>query len=238
MFSFNKYIHRVKPLVTVFFLYFSFCNSAIKAQTFELGAALGMSIYQGDLSEDKINFKGAAPAYGAFVRYNINERFSVSGNFNSGKLNGSDSNSSDPGIRIRGFELHSNLKELAFLCEFNILPVNSRQHKYGFFTHRFSPYIFAGVALATTDGTPTAPADRIPYPFPEKGTKNAFIAIPFGLGLKVQLTEDINTGFDFGWRPTLSDYLDGVSQNGNPNRNDWYFFSGIKISYLLDFKNR
>jgi hypothetical protein len=238
MFSFNEINNRIWQFVLIFFFLFSFRIFSIKAQTFELGATLGASLYQGDLSEDNVNFKGAAPAYGAFVRYNIDDRFSVSGNFNAGKLNGSDANSSDPGIRKRGFELKSNIKELAFFCEFNLIPTDKRSHRYGFLMQRFSPYVFAGVALATTDGTPTAPADRIPYPFPEKGTRDTFIAIPFGLGLKIQVSEEINTGFDFGWRPTLSDYLDGVSVNGNPNRNDWYFFTGIKISYLLDFKNR
>ena len=238
MLYFYKLFTNTKPFAQILFLLFLLSNISLNAQTFELGASLGASLYQGDLSEDIINYKGAAPAYGAFVRYNIDDRFSVSGNLNAGTLNGNDANSNDPGIRKRGFALKSNIKELAFFCEFNLIPIDNRHHRYGIFVQRFSPYVFLGGALATTDGTPTAPRDRAPYPFPEKDTHYTFFSIPFGVGIKYQVTEEINTGFDFGWRPTLSDYLDGVSVNGNPNKNDWYFFTGIKISYLLDFKNR
>ena len=172
------------------------------------------------------------------MRYNINDRFSVSGNFNISTLQGSDLNSSAPIIKQRGFAFKYGIKELAISGEFNLLPTDRRMHNYGFFLQRFSPYIFAGFALAATDGTPTAPADRIPYPVPEKDTRNTFIAASFGVDLKLQITKEINTGFDFGWRPTFSDYLDGVSINGNPNKNDWYFMAGFKISYLLDYKNK
>lgn len=228
----------VRLRTVLFFLLFFCVLNTVRSQTFELGVSVGASLYQGDLSEDNINFKGINAAYGAFVRYNINERFSVSGNFNTGTLQGSDANSSEALVRQRGFYFKSGIKELAILGEFNILPIDHRKHNYGFFTGRFSPYISAGFAFATTDGTPTAPADRIPYPFPEKNSRNTFISLAFGLGVKVQLTDEINAGFDFGWRPTLSDYLDGVSVNGNANRNDWYFFTSFKVSYLLDYRNR
>lgn len=39
------------------------------------------------------------------------------------------------------------------------------------------------------------------------------MAIPFGAGLKISLSERINLGFEFGVRLTLTDYLDDVSGN-------------------------
>ena len=34
--------------------------------------------------------------------------------------------------------------------------------------------------------------------------------------------------------PFSSDYIDGVSSNGNKSTNDWYAFGGIHIGVLID----
>jgi len=67
--------------------------------------------------------------------------------------------------------------------------------------------------------------------------------IPFGLGLKYRLNKQWNLEFEFGARKTFFDHLDKVSSVVNPNKlnpkygneldNDWYYFTGVSISYTF-----
>ncbi len=62
-------------------------------------------------------------------------------------------------------------------------------------------------------------------------------AIPLGIGYKFRLMRDIVMGFEIRGRYTLTDELDYNNEEiegmnfGNPNTNDWYFFSGIRLTY-------
>jgi hypothetical protein len=88
--------------------------------------------------------------------------------------------------------------------------------------HVFTPYIFAGIAIYHYD----------PYTFDSAGTKyylkplstegEGFVSgrndysltqfsIPFGVGLKMPLSDDINVGFEIGYRKLFNDYVDDVS---------------------------
>ena len=60
-----------------------------------------------------------------------------------------------------------------------------------------------------------------------------FITVPFMFGVRIDLHEHVSISGEWGWRATFSDYLDDVSQNGNPNRNDWYLFVGGSVSYFF-----
>ncbi|MBQ3832851.1 MAG: hypothetical protein II815_06725, partial [Bacteroidales bacterium] len=89
------------------------------------------------------------------------------------------------------------------------------------------------------------------------------MSIPFGVGLNCMLTKSWGIGFDFGFRYTLTDYIDDVSstyvdpdifddpiasyfsnpdskysvgageQRGDSNWNDAYMFLTIKVTYKL-----
>ncbi len=98
------------------------------------------------------------------------------------------------------------------------------------------------------------------------------IGIPFGGGIKLALSDNLNVGFELGFRRLFTDYLDDVSktyvdenlllanrgakavelsyrgdevkggslvypaagvQRGNPGSGDWYYFTGITLSFRL-----
>lgn len=63
--------------------------------------------------------------------------------------------------------------------------------------------------------------------------KSAHFILPFGLGLKAYLTEDWTLGAEYGWRPVFNDYLEGVSQMGNPDTNDWYGMFSVMLARRL-----
>jgi hypothetical protein len=96
-----------------------------------------------------------------------------------------------------------------------------------------NPYVSAGLGFVSTDGTPVAPADTRPYPFPEDGAKSVLPTFPVGLGVKAQFGDHISVGLDFGVRMTFSDYLDGVSKIANPKSKDYYSFGTLTFGYCF-----
>ena len=98
------------------------------------------------------------------------------------------------------------------------------------FEKNFSPYLFGGLAAAfgkaDTVGLPTTSADT-------NGFGAAQIAIPLGVGIRLDLNEQWRLGLEVGFRPTFTDGLDGVKTSGNPDNNDWYHLSGLTLSYAL-----
>ena len=212
-------------------LAFLFCIPLSKAQ-FEAGLFVGACNYQGDLANNTVEFIETRPGFGALVRYSPNRFLTIRGNYLQGKLKGTDLNSSDPITRYRGFSFQSTIREISFVGEYNFLGNSNEQNYQGGGVY-VNPYIFAGLGLASTDGTPIAPADTRPYPFPEPGAKSIIPAFPLGVGVKVQFGDSFSAGFEFGSRLTFSDYLDGVSKYGNPKKKDWYIFAGLTLTYCF-----
>ena len=203
-----------------------------KAQNYEFGIFAGTSNYQGDLADGAIVWKKAQPAGGLLVRYSPLDFLSFRMGFTAGKLVGDDQTSSKPNIRERGFTFTSNIREVSLLTEIHLPTFGSSS--YGIFKARFSPFLFAGIGISTINGEPEAPKDVIPYPFPEFDARKKFMCVPFGGGVKFRFAEAFSTSIEWGTRTVFNDYLDGISVNGNPKRNDWYMFGGITLTYVID----
>ena len=101
------------------------------------------------------------------------------------------------------------------------------------YQRQISPFIGAGLGLAFGDAKVKVP-DNDKTRFPEADDKSAFIVFPMTIGIRFDVTEALIVTGEFSVRGTFSDYLDGVSQNGNPNANDHYMFGGISILYLIE----
>ncbi len=212
-------------------LAFVLCLPLSNAQ-FEAGLFVGACNYQGDLADGTLRWQETQPAFGALLRYTPNRFITIRGSFIQGKLTGSDLRSSDPITRYRGFTFKSTVREFSVVGEFNFLGQSNENNFQGGST-LFNPYIFAGLGIASNDGSPVAPPDTRPYPFPEDGASSIVPAFPMGVGFKVQFGEAVSVGIEWGTRLTFSDYLDGVSKTGNPKKNDWYMFGGLTLAYCF-----
>ena len=98
-----------------------------------------------------------------------------------------------------------------------------------------SPYLFLGVGAIYMNPEADFGADA-----GENNTKdiNADYAkvqliIPVGIGLKAGINDTWGAGLEAGLRKPFTDYLDGISESGNPNTGDWYLFGGASLSYRL-----
>lgn len=224
----QKLIKKIKLTLLSFILFLPLSNAQ-----FEAGVFLGASNYQGDLADGILRWQETQPAYGVLLRYTPNRFLTIRANVIQSKLTGSDLRSSNPTTRYRGFTFKSTLREFSVVSEFNILGQSNDNNFQGGST-LFNPYIFAGLGIASNDGTPVAPPDTRPYPFPEDGATSIVPTFPMGLGMKVQFGAAISVGLEWGTRLTFSDYLDGVSKTGNPKKNDWYMFGGLTLTYCFN----
>lgn len=264
----------MRKLLFIIILYLPICGFS---QYWEVGAFLGISNYAGDLSPDPVVFKETHGAYGALVRYNVSEWFTLKANIYYGQLSGSDRNADAIQKRQRNLHFRTTILDIGFQPEINI-----RGYKSGTFKYRSSPYIFFGLSvyrfnpeakyadkwislqpLGTEGQGTTKYNDREKYALTQ-------ICIPFGVGWKHALSRNWNLGIEFGFRKTFTDYLDDVSttfvepdilegahgeiskilsnrsgeigtridyqpteQRGDANNKDWYYFSGLTVTYLI-----
>jgi hypothetical protein len=127
------------------------------------------------------------------------------------------------GQRAASFDIFLLESSLAFEYHF----LNWRDDKRPM---RYTPYIFAGIALFGISGNGSKPEEY----------SNVQLGIPFGGGFKYIVNPKWYAAFEIGIRKTFFDYLDNVSdtqdqtnknyQSGNPNDFDNYFFVGITLT--------
>lgn len=200
----------------------------------EAGLFFGASNYMGDLAPSPLAANETNLAFGGHYRYMVGPKLGLKGSVSFGKISGSDTNipRAEPRQASRRLEMEAGLLEVALQAEWHILGT-SRYNNAGLYSRQASPFISAGLGLAFAEAkVSTHQIDK--YRFPEPGAKSAFIVLPVSAGVRFDLTEAISLSGEFGVRATFSDYLDGLSAYANPDRNDYYLFTGISVLYLID----
>ena len=200
---------------------FIFLSGSLSAQMsyFEIGLMGGVATYYGDMTPDCVVLKESHPAYGGFVKYNVDAKKGFKFNVYSGTVSAADKNSDRANLNARNLSFTSNVTEVAFTFEYNFLgyrPVEFKQ--------RISPYAYAG--LAGFHFNPQAYYEGEWYDLQPLGTEGQGMenfpyrdkyrlyefAFPFGVGIKFAMTERWNLGLEYGARWTFTDYLDDVSR--------------------------
>ncbi len=134
----------------------------------------------------------------------------------------------------RGFSFESNLFEIAGLVDWEFLRKRRYDKETGAFKRTLSPLIFAGIGGAF--GTPEVDFNGATLGVSEDNdnASGLKLALPVGAGLKYYITERFALGAELGYRWTVSDYYDGISEAADPTQNDWFAFGGLRGWY--DFK--
>lgn len=191
---------------------------------FEVGVGGGIMNYSGELTNSIFDFKHMHFGGALFGRYNVGPFFSVRLQLALGSISGSDADSPDFRNRIRNLSFNSHLFEGSLIVEANLMGFQPRGHE-----KMFSPYIFAGIgvfnfnpytthfdpnldgqqvflqAISTEGQGSSTFSNRTPY-------ARTQISIPMGVGIKYAVNSNISIGFEVGFRPTFTDYLDDVGQ--------------------------
>jgi|GEM_PF-1737508 len=218
---------------------------------FEVGVGGGIMNYSGELTTTIFDFKHVHPAGAIFARYNLGKFLSFRLQFALGSVSGNDADSKDIRKQIRNLNFKSHLFEGALMVEANLMGFQPRGHE-----KMFSPYVFVGLGIFnfnpwTTHYDPNRDGERVylrdlntegqnSTTFPNRSTYSMTqLSIPMGLGIKYAINSNLTLGFEVGFRPTFTDYLDDVGQSYlvdlgfNPDRNNnipYYLYDETPIT--------
>ena len=201
-------------------------------QKMEFGLFGGFANYQGDLVKNPVALSETKLSYGGFLRYHLNDKVKIRGNFLYGYISGNDDNNSDSGLKQRGWSFEANILEACFIGEYHPFG-RSRMGNTGIFARQVSPYVGLGLGIATFTPKVSVTNPQDVGLFPEQDEKTLSASVPIIFGVRADLMENFSLGVEIGWRATFNDYLDGVSKNGNNNRNDWYVMAGVTASFFF-----
>lgn len=184
----------------------------------EIGPFIGCSYYIGDLNPLGHFNQFTKPGVGLVFRHNFNTR--LAGRFNAlfGNIEGHDSYSKSAAQKQRNLNFKSPIYELSAQLEFNFLDYEIGNEK-----SKFSPYIFVGLAafkfkpygnLDNSYWIQLQPIGTEGQGLDGGGSKYKLIqiSIPFGVGIKTNLSQRLGVSFEWGMRKTFTDYLDDVSK--------------------------
>jgi OmpA-OmpF porin, OOP family len=140
-----------------------------------------------------------------------------------GKLSASEKNHPTAWRQDRGFNFETNLTEISAVLEWEFLTKG-----------RLSAFAFGGGGATffnpkTNFNTPNKYVADVN---PDLNTNYSKVtaAIPLGFGLKYSLPKDFYLSAEVGYRFVFTDYLDGISKTGNPNKKDTYYYTGLTLT--------
>jgi hypothetical protein len=211
-------------LLVFFFSFIAFLNTTL-AQNFDIGLTLGVNAYNGDVDINAKNLPSTLRlGIGLVGKYRLSNSLLLRGHVITGTLAASEKNHSETWRQARGLSFQTQMTELAGLVEWEFLEKG-----------RTTLYAFGGAGATffnpNTDFNEPNPFISTDINADAKANFSKTTAvIPLGLGVKYGLNNNFNLSFEMGMRKTFSDYLDGISKTGNPNKNDVYLFSGLTLT--------
>lgn len=207
-----------------FFLYYLivFFSSGLLAQSenfrsrSSFGPMIGGSYYIGDLNRYG-HFKNTNLSGGLVYRYYLNSRLELRANFLYGHVNAADADAGLPIYQNRNLSFQSDIWELAGGIEFNYL-----NYKLGDMKYFFTPYMFIEIGAFQMNPQAEYNGEFIDLqPLGTEGQGSSLnsidpyaltqVVIPFGVGIKLNVTKRIAISLEYGIRKTFTDYLDDVS---------------------------
>jgi len=195
----------------ILFIFLALVSYRVSAQTWEFGVGAGGAGYMGDLNANN-PVKISGPSFGVFARRNFDGHLAIKGSFNYGIISAADSNSSSEQFRNRNLSFTTTLSEVSLMGEFNFMEYIPSVTK-----NNYTPYLFLGVSLLNY--TPTTIYQGQKYDLRSlqtEGQKKPYpstaIAIPYGAGIKYNISGALTLGAEIGYRNPNTDYLDDVSR--------------------------
>ena len=208
----------------LFFLLAFMATLGLKSQSDnDLGLNFGLITYQGNLAQEPINAGQLNFSAGIQYRNFLSSKIALKAGLNFGKISGSDL---DYNIS-RGISMENQLMEVALQAEWHPLGQNSFAES-GRFVRNFSPFVGLGLGMVFTNETVTYAVNR---EFKTEEDTGSLIVVPIDLGIRFAIAPNFSATLHGGTRATFSDLLDGVSENGNADADDWYLMGGLGLLY-------
>ena len=208
-----------KIICSVLFLAFFgsiMAQSEEYVQQGEFGVTVGAAHYFGDLNT-RAGLNRPKPAIGLFFRKQFGNYVGLRIAGHYAQLGYSDIYSKNEYQQSRNLSFNTNIWEIAAMGDFNFFKFLPNNPDYV-----FTPYITIGVGVFTYDPyaylndkkeflRPLGTEGQTIGYLGRKQYSTMALCIPFGAGVKYNLTEKLNISFEISHRYTFTDYLDDVS---------------------------
>ena len=226
--------HKNILLLTIFF---SFLYFNAKSQSFweksHIGVGIGVTRYQGDIPMP----------YNKFIiqgnyTYELTNHINIRGQLAFGSLGASDDNNIQDKSMDRPHAFNTRIQEVSILGEYNLFSMNDGK--------KWTPYGFIGLGFFHFVPYRTIYDDKskrfVDDPWPVSSTKK--LDIPFGLGFRFALTDNIRLFVEGNYRYTTTDEIDGYqptsyTQYKRAKANDYFLSGVVGVSFRLggDYKS-
>ena len=206
-----------KKLYFIFFFLTAVLSTA-RAQLY-VNAGVGAMNYAGDLEEKKLTLSQSSYNFTLGGTYQFARNFSTNLNLTYGKIGAKDSKNG-PKYFYRNLDFQSNIFEAAITLEADLFDIsNAASEDYSnpdAGSSRITPYIFGGVGFFNFN------------PYTHYNGKKVFLAplkteaetqpyslggisIPFGIGIKYAVSDNVIIAAEIDYRKTNTDHIDDVS---------------------------
>ena len=198
----------------------------------EFGLRIGTSSVGGEMIDNDIVFLNQ-PSFGAgiLLRRRLGNSFALRGHLMYGGLNSEDQD--DGANASRGYSSEASVIEPGLVLEFEPFAAK-RYPTEGGFKKILSPYVGAGIGYGiwgdvetdfNGDSRPQVAQDQA-----AEADDNGGVVFPVGGGLKLYLSPKSSIDLSLAYRITGADLIDGVSQAGNPDKDDTYVFTSLGLN--------
>jgi opacity protein-like surface antigen len=186
-----------------------------RSQGFDLDLFAGISNYQGDLQPIFFTFQNASPGAAVILKYGFTSKLYARGGFTFGSVAASDAKNRED-LRPRNLSFRSGIQEFTVGLEYRLLdPEKSKITPYAFIgagLFRFNPYAFGNNYTGRVYLQPLGTEGQGLPEYPERTRYSLTqFCIPYGVGVKWQITCNLNAGLEFRQTKLFTDYLDDVS---------------------------
>lgn len=182
----------------------------------EFGITAGAAHYFGDINT-RASLKRPKPALGIFFRKQFGNYIGVRLAAHYAQLGFSDQYSSNSYQQTRNLSFNTNIWELGVQGDFNFfkfVPGNP--------DHAFTPYVTLGLGFFSYDPYAYLNGEKVFLrPLGTEGQNVGYLGrkpystisycIPFGAGVKYNISPKVNFSFELAYRFTGTDYIDDVS---------------------------
>jgi hypothetical protein len=202
---------------------------------YEAGFNVGAYVYQGELTPSRLGaYNTLRPGMAFWGSKRISDKIALRANFAFGSLKADDSEYSSPEWRRqRNLKFTTPVSEVSLLAIWNIYAHETR----------LSPYLFAGLGYSFLDIERDYSRFNSAYFANQKSvidglaadaatkTPGGIAVVPLGGGIRYAFNDKLSLHAETNYRLIESDYLDGFSKVGNPERNDHYQSTSVGLIY-------
>lgn len=266
---YTQYRIQVLSLVLFTSLFMGINNSA-HAQFHEAGVFTGGMGFVGDVGETKglNSISNLKFAHGIVYKYNIDSYISLRASFTKGEILADDVDAEEVFKQQRGLKFNSEITEFAAIVEYNFFKAKRGQED-----RHHTPFVFAGLSYFSFN--PQADYLGVTYDLQELGTEGQLLggaddryslnqlAIPFGMGYKINMGKKWRFTAELNLRKTFTDYIDDASedyaivksgnlvpspteyfsdptangsigrQRASSNNTDWFYTTTFSLTYVI-----